>query len=196
MDPRELLCDVMRTLHDRGLLNVKGGNASIRGGEDFIWITPSKQPKHRLAPDDIILMYLDGSWRGAQPPSIEYKMHLRIYREYPWVNAIVHAHNPMTVLAYDLGINIELGRYVESAVSIPCVEVVGRYPPGSDELANAVKEAVSRCPTVVLLGHGVVAVAKDIYTALNAVEAVEDIAKISIMRALYEKLNSLQPISK
>jgi len=182
LDTREVLCDVMRVLHDRGLLNVKGGNASIRGNGDYIWITPSKEPKHRLTPDDIVLIFLDGRWVGRTKPSIEYKMHLNLYKNYEWVKAVIHAHSPLTTLLFDLTENIDLSAYVESAVSIPCIEVVGRYPPGSDELANAVNEAVDECPVVVLQGHGVVSAAKDIYTALNAVEALEDVAEMYLMR--------------
>jgi hypothetical protein len=33
----------MRVLHDRGLLNVLGGNASVRGSGDYIWITPAER---------------------------------------------------------------------------------------------------------------------------------------------------------
>jgi len=184
LDPREVLCNVMRVLHDRGLVNVLGGNASIRGSGEYIWITPSKEPKHMLRPDDIVLMFFDGSWIGKSRPSIESKMHLSIYRSYDWVRAVVHAHNPITTLVYDLGIDIDLSTYVESKVSIPCVEVVGRYPPGSEELANAVRDAISKCPVVILQGHGVVSVSNDIFKALNAIEALEDISKIFLLRKL------------
>lgn len=179
-----MLCSVMKVLHDRGLLNVLGGNASIRGGGDYIWITPAEKPKHILRPDDIVLMYLDGSWVGRSRPSIESKMHLSIYRSYDWVRAVVHAHSPITTLVYDLGVGIDLGVYVESKVSIPCVEVVGRYSPGSEELANAVRDAVGKCPVVVLQGHGVVSVSNDIFKALNAIEALEDICKMFLLRKL------------
>ncbi len=180
-----MLCDVMKTLHDRGLLNVKGGNASIRGRGDYIWITPSKQPKHRLTPDDIVLMYFDGRYVGNSPPSIESKMHLHIYKTYGWVNAVVHAHSPLTTLVYELGLNVNVSDFVESMVSIPCIDSVGRCPPGSEELALSVREAVGKCPVVVLKGHGVVAVGRDIYSALNAIEALEDLSRAVLVKNTY-----------
>ncbi|MCS7108722.1 MAG: class II aldolase/adducin family protein [Sulfolobales archaeon] len=188
MDPRELLCDVMKTLHDRGLLNVKGGNASIRGKGNYMWITPSKEPKHRLCPDDIILMYFDGRYFGHSPPSIESKMHLYIYKTYSWVNAVVHAHSPLTTLVFDLGLDVNVSDFVESMVSMPCVGVVDRLPPGSDELARSVRDAVGKCPVVALRGHGVVSVSKDIYSALNAVEALEDLSKAILFKNTFRKL--------
>lgn len=184
MDLREVLCEVMKTLHDRGLLNVKGGNASIRGKGNYIWITPSKQPKHLLRPDDIVLLFFDGSYIGRSTPSIEYRMHLYIYSKHSWVSAVVHAHSPMTTLAYDLGLNIDVGEFVETRVSIPCIEVVEELPPGSEELARKTAEAVSKCPVVVLKGHGVVAASNDVYSALNAIEALEDLCKIVILRSI------------
>ncbi|MEM0453173.1 MAG: class II aldolase/adducin family protein [Sulfolobales archaeon] len=188
MDPRELLCDVMKTLHERGLLNVKGGNASIRGKGNYIWITPSKQPKHRLSPEDIILMYFDSKYVGTSPPSIESKMHLYIYKTYNWVNAVVHAHNPLTTLVFDLGLDVNINDFVESKVSMPCIEVVDRLPPGSEDLARSVRDAVGRCPVVILRGHGVVAVGKDIYSALNAIEALEDLCRAVLIKNTYRKL--------
>ncbi|MEM1881524.1 MAG: class II aldolase/adducin family protein [Sulfolobales archaeon] len=187
MDPRELLCDVMKTLHDRGLLNVKGGNASIRGKGNYIWITPSKQPKHRLVPDDIILMYFDGSYVGRSAPSIESKMHLYIYKKYEWVNAVVHAHSPLTTLVYELCLEVNVKDFVESMVSMPCIEVVDRYPPGSEDLARYAGDAVGKCPVVVLKGHGVLSVGRDIYSALNAIEALEDLSKVVLFKNIYGK---------
>ncbi len=189
VDPRELLCDVMNTLHERGLLNVRGGNASIRGKGNYIWITPSKQPKHKLKPDDIVLMYFDGRYVGTSAPSIESKMHLYIYKTYEWVNAVVHAHSPLTTLVYDLDLDVDVGECVESMVSIPCIEVVGRYPPGSEDLARCVKDAVGRCSVVVLKGHGVVAAGRDIYIALNAIEALEDLSMAVLLKHIYRKIS-------
>lgn len=187
-DLREVLCDVTRRLYERGLLSVQSGNASIRGRGDYIWITPAKLPKHALRPDDIVLVFLDGRYVGRLQPSIEYRMHLYVYRRFDWANAIVHAHSPITTLVYELGLKVDVRDLVESAVSVPCIEVVNRYPPGSEELAAAVAEAVSRCQVVVLKGHGVVAVGSDIYSALNAVEALESLCRVTLFKDMIHNM--------
>jgi L-fuculose-phosphate aldolase len=183
---RENICEVMKIAHERGLVNVLGGNASIRYGDGFI-ITPSQVPKHLLKPSDIIYMKLNGTWYGKLTPSMEWKMHAEIYRKHSWVNAILHTHNPYTLAIYLSGLSLKPSEYVEAYSIGECISVVNFHTPGSQDLAKAVADAVSKCRSVVLLGHGVVSVSDNIFKALDAVEAMEDLSRIEFIKFLLNK---------
>ncbi|MCS7098735.1 MAG: class II aldolase/adducin family protein, partial [Sulfolobales archaeon] len=76
---------------------------------------------------------------------------------------------------------------------------VGELTPGSRELAEAVGRAVSSgCKVVVLKNHGIVGVGRSLGEALEAVEAVENSFKKSLVLYVLDKLKafSTQTISR
>jgi len=172
-----LLSRVMRRLYERGLVDSKGGNASLRvrlGGLDVVLITPSGVWKAEIDPDDVAALTLDGVVLYGRP-SVEYPMHLEIYRRLG-ASAVVHAHNP---LATALGESTLLEAMLPETIDT-CIASVPHYPSGSRELAEAVasRMAESGCRLVVIEGHGVVAAAhgepeKALLKALDLVESVE-----------------------
>ena len=171
-----LLARVMRRLYERGLIDSKGGNASVRvrlGSLEAMLITPSGAWKPEIDPDTIAVVALDGSVVYGKP-SVEYPMHLEVYRRVP-VNAIVHAHSPAaTALAEETLLEANLPETIDT-----CIETVPHYPSGSKLLANAVASAMEKgCRVVAIEAHGVVAAAegppeKALIKALDLVEAVE-----------------------
>ena len=185
-EARRQLAEAMKLLYSRGLINIRGGNASIKISETSFLITPSGLPKHNLKPDDMVVVYFDGKWTGKHRPSIEYRMHAEIYKNNPEVKAVVHAHSPLTLIVGEQGFDIEPYEYVEAYYAIgDCVGRIERLPPGSVELAKRVGEEAKKCRVLILLGHGVIAAAKNIYEAIDALEALEDLAKIVLYRKIY-----------
>ncbi len=191
-DLRKALMDVaevMRLAHSKGLINVLGGNASIRWGDGF-WITPSQIPKNKLDVTDFV--YVDIN-EGPKPnvkgrkPSIEWRMHREIYAALSDVNAILHTHSPYTIALYSLGLSVRPSEFVEAFSFSGCVSVVPKLPAGSSELASAVTEALVKCRIAVLLGHGVVVTASDIFRALDIAESLENMAKIELFRNMLRR---------
>ncbi|MCD6340863.1 MAG: class II aldolase/adducin family protein [Desulfurococcales archaeon] len=194
LSARELLALVMRLAYSRGLINIKGGNASIREGNGF-WITPSQIPKNMLRPEDMVYVGLDGEWKKGIKPSMEYRMHLMIYREFRDVNAIIHTHNPYTLALYESGLSLDPTKYIEAYSIGGCIAVVPKLPAGSEELAKGVADAIRKCKVAVLLGHGAVAISKgDIFSALDALEALEDISKVELFKVLLSSRRCLRNI--
>lgn len=184
---REALVDVMRLLYERGLVGVRGGNASalvvLPDGTRFVYVTPSGAVKPRLRPEDIAVVGVDGYVYEGRP-SVEYRLHLEVYNSVEGVRAVVHSHNPATVLISYRGLSLDTGILgVEAKYYLgECVSNVGAYEPGSVELARAAAGALKKCPVAVLEGHGAVAVGYNsdpveaLYEALDRLEALEDIA--------------------
>ena len=180
----------MRILHSRGLINVRGGNGSVKISSREFLMTPSGLPKHILKPDDLVVVRLDGTWTGRYKPTIEYRLHLEIYRRVSSAQAILHSHNPYTILALKIGLELDPSELVETKYAIgKCIGVVEELEPGSLELAKRVGEEAEKCRVIVLENHGVVAYGETVYHALDAIEALEDYAKIKISEHLVVKRN-------
>lgn len=195
---RRALVDAMRILHDRGLLNLRGGNASavleLPDGTRFIYITPSGAVKTRMRPEDIAVMSPDGYVYEGRPSS-EYRLHLAVYNARSDVRAVVHAHNPYAVLARRLGLELRtevLG--VEARYYLGrCVAAVPEAPPGTEELAQLAASALRRCDVAVMEGHGAVAVGTSrdpvyaVYEAVDRLEALEDLARAAVLEAVLRR---------
>jgi ribulose-5-phosphate 4-epimerase/fuculose-1-phosphate aldolase len=92
---RKEVARFMRRLYKRGLTTASGGNISIRL-QDGILITPSGLDKGTIKGNQIGLISFTGeNLSAALKPSIEFAMHLAIYKSRPDVFAIVHAHPPL-----------------------------------------------------------------------------------------------------
>ena len=182
MPPAEMLADVMKLLYTRGLVQVKGGNASIIDRDrGTIYITPSGHPRHLLKAKHIAAIDLQGNTLYGNPSS-EWRLHLAIYKRIPEAKSIVHAHPPYTIAIGELG-RIDLSLTTEASYRIKCISIVPPLKPGTWELAEEAARLLEsqECNTAILRRHGVVAYSPgDPYYALDAIEALEDLAKIQI----------------
>ena len=94
------ICEVGHKLYMKNFVAANDGNISCKVDDDIIWTTPTGVSKGFMTPDMIIKIDADGNkLEGKLNPSSEIKMHMRVYRERPDVNAVVHAHPP-TATAY------------------------------------------------------------------------------------------------
>ncbi|RLE99093.1 MAG: class II aldolase/adducin family protein [Thermoprotei archaeon] len=175
---KEDICKVMRNLFNRGLISALGGNVSARvpGSEEF-WITPSGIFKGELSAEDLVKLDLEGNiLEGFLRPSIEWPFHAAIYKVRPDVNAVVHAHNPFTLGLTLAGVGLK-PITVEAVMVLRKVEVVPFAFPGTEELANLVKEkAMAGARAIVLQNHGIVAMGANLYEAEAIAETLEEVA--------------------
>lgn len=91
------ICQVGKLLYDRGYVVSNDGNLSLRVAPDRLLVTPSGVGKGRMTPDMLVVTDLEGNvLEGDRHPSSETKMHLEVYRCRPDVQAVVHAHPPVS----------------------------------------------------------------------------------------------------
>ncbi len=176
-----MLARTMRMAYERGLVNLLGGNASVRLRNGFL-ITPSQIPKNSLKPSDMVYVDWDEGPRGRA--SMEWRMHRAIYLSSPKHRAVLHTHNPYTLALYEAGLSVDPAEYVEAHSIGSCVAVVPRLPPGSVRLAEEAAKTLAECRVAVLRGHGIVAAANSLYEALDIAEALEDIARIKLFSTI------------
>jgi len=174
---KEEICRVMATLYRRGLISATGGNVSARipGASEF-WITPSGLFKGELSVEDLVKVDLDGNVvEGIEKPSVETPMHRAIYEKRLDVNAIVHAHNPITTGLALAGISIQ-PITIEAVATLRKVPIVPFAYPGTEDLAKIVAENIVGVRALILQNHGVVGVGFNLVEAEAIVETLEEVA--------------------
>lgn len=167
-------------LYASGLNTTYSGNVSTRAGDSTMLITPGGMDKTSLSPRDISLFNFSTDTLVSGPKqSSEYKMHAATYSEVK-ADSIVHAHPPYSLAVYD-----SLGRKAyagiddnEAAYYIGKLGFVKRYDPGSKRLACAVSSEFRKgACTIIMQGHGTVAVGREISEARGRIEYLEYISK-------------------
>lgn len=170
-----------RGLYRQGMMAGSSGNLSARVDGGRVLITPSGAAKGRLDPADMLLIDLAGNLlEGEGKPSSETAMHLAIYRRFPGVNAVVHAHpvKAMALAAAHRAIPTDtLPEALYSLGDIPCVPYM---PAASPELGEAVAAALEDGDGVLLLNHGALTAGRSVGAARGKMEILEALAEVAI----------------
>ena len=153
-EARALLVEYGRRLVQDRLTVGTAGNLSLRL-DDVLAITPSGVPYDRVAAADIVLVDADGTPHGGKPSS-ELPLHRAIYAGTD-AGAVVHTHSPYaTALAAVFTDELPPVHYTTAILGGP-VPVVPYSTYGTQELADACREALRDRSAALLQSHGVVA---------------------------------------
>ena len=176
------LCDICHRLYDRGYVVANDGNVSARTDRNTVWITPSGVGKGRIAPDMLVETDLEGRvLSGDRFPSSEGKMHWMIYRQRPDVQAVVHAHPPIST-AFAICRRPLKERYLaELVLGLGEVPVTDFAMLGTDEVPDSVQPFVADHSAVLLANHGALTWGPSLLTAFDRMEIVEQTAKIHLL---------------
>ncbi len=182
-DVKSDVARVLKILEEKGLNYGRSGNVSVRiPDKGHIVITPSGLVKSALSPKDLLVIDIEGNViEGDGSPTVETPLHLGIYREYEYFNAVIHAH---TIYSSALAVAREsIPPIIEEMVLYIGGEVrVADYAPfGSKELAENAVKALRDRRAVLLANHGVVACGRDLWEALEVLEVVERVAHIYVL---------------
>lgn len=178
---REQLCELGRSLFDRGLTAGSSGNLSVQLDDGWL-MTPTNVSLGRLDPATLSKIGFDGALLGGQAPTKERPLHTAIYESRGTARAVVHLHS-----THSVAVSMLLG--VDPANVLPPltpyqVMKVGRLPlipyhrPGDPQVAQAVRELAGRHAAVLLANHGPVVSGVSLAAACDAVEELEETAKL------------------
>lgn len=93
-DATEQLVAAGQRLYERHWVPATSGNFSARLADGRIAITVSGRHKGRLSDEDIMLVDEDGEALDfSKRPSAETLLHVRLYRRFPDVGAVLHTHS-------------------------------------------------------------------------------------------------------
>jgi len=193
---RDEIAVLGKSLFDRGMTYASSGNISVRT-EDGGWIvTPSGSCLGRLDPEKMSKLDKDGNHLSGDKPTIETFLHMAVYEERPTAQAIVHLHSTHSVAVSCLkeidpkNVLPPITAYYVMKVGI--LPLIPFFPPGSLDLAAAVREAASKHHAVLLANHGPVVTGKTLADAVYATEELEETSKLYLMLR-GEETNFLSP---
>jgi L-fuculose-phosphate aldolase len=187
---RQEIARIGQLMYDRGLLCGYEGNLSARLGGNRILITPSGFHKGLLRPEQLlvvdnagrILGYSTEARRRLKPTS-ELPMHLEAYRQRPDVQAVIHAHPPLTIALSIAGIPMDTPLLPEVIVLLGRIPMTGYATSSSEEGAAAIRELIMRHDAIILQRHGTLTVGDSLMQAFMRLETVEQNARIHFMLA-------------
>ena len=191
---KQEICEVGHRLYAHGFVAANDGNISVKISENEFFCTPTGVSKGSLTPDMIIKIDAKGNKiEGKLNPSSEIKMHLRVFRERPDVNAVVHAHPPVATAFTVVG--IPLDRYIlpEAVLTIGDVPTCEYATPSTMEIPDSLMPYIQEHDAFMLKNHGALTVGNTLTRAFFTMEEVEFNAKI--MKHAME-LGRIQEISE
>lgn len=197
---REEIVYYFKKQYDLGMLNTFEGNLSARTSDNTILITPTRQDKERIKPHMILEIDMEGNLLDKTDllPSTELGMHLEVYKLRPDLGSVLHNHS-----AYATAFAL-VGRPLANDMAESFMFYGGDIPvcpygrPATDEVFKDFKKYfVDRDKDVLLLAnHGLVTSGKSIGEAFDKAEAVEKLAKITILSETLGPDNPLSAVEK
>lgn len=176
---KQEICEVGHRLYNHGFVAANDGNISVKLNDNEFYCTPTGVSKGSLTPDMIIKIDAEGNkLEGTLNPSSEIKMHLRVFRERPDVNAVVHAHPPVATAFTVAG--IPLDRYIlpEAVLTIGDVPTCEYATPSTMEIPDSLMPYIQEHDAFMLKNHGALTVGNTLTRAFFTMEEVEFNAKI------------------
>ena len=181
---REQLVRLGRALYDRGVTPGRTGNLSVRVDDGFV-VTPTGSCLGRLRADRLSGLDHAGRHRTGDPPTKELALHLALHDRDPAARAVAHVHSTHAVAVScmadvdPLDVLPPLTAYY--VMRVGRLPLVPYFPPGDPGLAAAVADVHGRC--ALLANHGSIAAAPDLEAAMDAVEEIEETARLFLLLA-------------
>jgi len=179
LDLRLAMIATAREMNRRGINQGTSGNLShrIEGG---LLITPSGLPYEIMAPEDLVELRWDGSYRGRHRPSSEWRFHRDILRTRADVDVVLHNHATYaTALAcHERG--IPPFHYMTAVAGGHDIRVSRYACFGTQELSDAVLQALEGRHACLMGHHGMITIAATLEKALWLAVEVETLAKMYV----------------
>ena len=168
------ICEVGQKLYAKGFGAANDGNISVKVGPNDFYCTPTGVSKGVLTPDMIIHIDANGNKiDGKLNPSSEIKMHMRVSRERPDVNAVVHAHPPVAT-AFTVA-NVPMDQFIlpEAVLTIGWVPTCDYATPSTMEIPDSLMPYIQEHDAFLLKNHGALTVGNTLTKAFFTMEEVE-----------------------
>jgi len=178
---KKQICEIGKRIYDKGFIAANDGNISVKITPNEFLCTPTGVSKGFMTPDMICKVDAKGNVlqaKGNYRPSSEIKMHLRVYKERPDVNSVVHAHPPYATSYAIVGIPLTEPIMPEAVIILGCVPIAAYGTPSTDEIPNNVAKYLQHYDAVLLENHGALSYAGDLLSAYHKMESLEFYAKL------------------
>ena len=178
---KKQICDIGKRIYDRRMVAANDGNISVKISDNEFLCTPTGVSKGFMTPEYICKVDAKGNVIQANEgfrPSSEIKMHMRVYRERPDVNSVVHAH-PVYATSFAIaGIPLTEPIMPEAVIALGCVPIAEYGTPSTEEIPDAVSKYLQYYDAVLLENHGALAYSDSLLAAYHKMESLEFYAQL------------------
>ncbi len=180
-EAKRSLVEYGKRLLESNMVGGTAGNLSVRVSEGLFAITPSGMPYNEIQCDDVPILDMTGQLiEGSRKPSIEFRLHLEIYKNFSDVRAIVHAH-PVYCGVLSI-LRLPLPALNETMLMYSLLVPVSEYAnSGSERLAKNVVSAMRESRAVIMANHGLVCAGGSLKEAFDMCETIERTAKMYVL---------------
>jgi L-fuculose-phosphate aldolase len=174
---RSQILTTAQKLDALGLNRGTSGNVSARVSPSTWLVTPSGVPVDKLSADAMVLMDFEGRTVGDGRPSSEWRFHQDMLLARPEVGAVVHTHSKFATAFSCLQKDIPAFHYMIAAAGGDNIRCCAYALFGSQELSDLVLVAIRDRKACLLCNHGMIAVGKNLSTALALAVEVESLCE-------------------
>ncbi|RPG98591.1 MAG: class II aldolase [Candidatus Pelagibacter sp. TMED106] len=164
-----------KMLNSKKLSALRSGNISAKFKDGFL-ITPSGVKYSLLRSKDIVFVPLKGKFEKKYGiPSSEWRFHRDIYLNKKDANAIVHAHSTFATAVSSHGKKIPAFHYMVAMAGGNDIKCSKYATFGTKELSKNIILALKNRQACLMANHGQVAFGKNLSTAFELAQEVENI---------------------
>ena len=182
---RELICTLAKSMFDRGLTGGSTGNISARTEDGGLLVSPTGTSFGRLDPARLSRFDSGGQHVGGDEPTKEMPLHSAFYDTRGTAGAVVHLHSCHSV-ALSMMPDVDPDNFLPpltpyGIMKLGRVKLLPFFMPGDPAMGGAVRGLAGKRSAVMLANHGPVVAGKDIEAACNAIEELEDTARLAML---------------
>lgn len=181
LEIKEEMCEIGRRVYNRGMVAANDGNFSVKISDNEFLCTPTGVSKGFMTPEYICKVDSEGNVLEANEgfkPSSEMKMHMRIYKERPDVQAVVHAH-PMYATTFAVaGIPLMEPIMPESVIAFGGAPLAKYGTPSTEEIPDSIMPYLQQYDAVLLENHGALTYSDTLLNAYHKMESLEFYARL------------------
>lgn len=170
-----------RAMNASGINRGSAGNVSARCAGGFV-VTPTGMDYATCDEADMVQLGMDGTpvARAAAPPrkpSSEWRFHRDIYAARPEAGAVVHAHSPFATALACQGVAVPAFHYMVARFGGADVRCAGYATFGTQELSDAIVEALEDRCACLMAHHGMVVFGRNCTHALALAVELETLCE-------------------
>lgn len=182
---RELICTLSKSMFDRGLTGGSTGNISARTSDGGLLVSPTGTSFGRLDPARLSHFDATGRLVDGDQPTKEMPLHAAFYDTRSTAGAVVHLHSchavALSMMPDADADNFLLPLTPYAIMKLGKVQLLPFFRPGDPAMGDAVRGLAGKRSAVMLANHGPVVAGKDVEAACNAIEELEDTARLAMM---------------
>ncbi len=182
---REQICRLAKSMFDRGLTHGSTGNISARCDDGGLLVSPTGTSFGRLDPARLSRFDANGNHIDGDKPTKEMPLHSAFYDTRSTAGAVVHLHSSHAV-ALSMLPDLDEDSFLPPAtpysiMKLGKVKLLPFFLPGDPAMGAAVRGLAGKRSAVMLANHGPVVTGKDPEAACNAIEELEETAKLALL---------------